>query len=91
MPRKFLNKLDKGDVYQFAAGDRNSGTVNVAFGNNAGQHDQTSIVVTLGSGAQRRRDKLEAGTSRAVSAGMYDDIVSIRNVGPSTVELSLTW
>jgi hypothetical protein len=91
MPRQILGAFPTGHVYNFPAGAQNSGKVNIAFRDNAGEHDQVTIVVTDANGGQFRQDKLEAGATRARSMGPYNNIASIKNVGPSRVEISLSW
>jgi hypothetical protein len=53
--------------------------------------NQATIVVSTTNGGQSRRDKLGAGSTRVASAGKYDNITSIQNVGPSRVQVVLTW
>jgi hypothetical protein len=91
MPRQVLGTVNKGNTYHFPAGARNTGTVNIEFPNTANQHSQTTIVVATANGGQFRRDKLAAGSTRVAKVGMYDHIASIQNVGPSSVQLSLSW
>ena len=44
-----------------------------------------------GYGATDRRDKLTPGATHMATMGPYTNIASIRNVGPSQVQLSLSW
>jgi hypothetical protein len=78
-------------VYTFPAGNYGSGTVNVVFPDDASPQAQASIVVTNADGGQFRRDKLPAGSTRVHTMGPYTDIASIRNAGPSPIDLSLSW
>ena len=91
MPRQILGSLNKGTTYHFPAGAHNTGTLNIEFPNTANQHSQATIVVATGNGGQFRRDKLAAGNTRVATVGLYNNIASIQNVGPSSVQLSLSW
>jgi hypothetical protein len=62
----------------------------IAFPDNAGPHDQATIVVKTADGSETRRDKLPAGRDRIAYVGLFRaPIEEIHNRGPSAVEVSI--
>jgi hypothetical protein len=93
MGRKILGApLNKGDEYSFTAADpHTSGKLNVAFDGAGGQHQQASLVITKENGSQVRKDKLTPGANNFVTVGPIQDMLTIQNLGPATVQLSLSY
>jgi len=91
VPRQILQALNRGNVYHFPAGVQNSGKVDIVFANTAGPKDQATVVVTSSNGSSRRHDKVEAGTTRVKQLGLHNNIATIQNIGPSSVQVALTW